>query len=176
LILVVVAQMCFADDRLVRIPYDPETDLPKLASDLGVSEHSVEFHSRCAYVHLTEWAASANLRTIGTCVVALTPDRLIIATWKADQETYVPVFKFQYRDVAQAALSIEGTKYQLQLTTPEGFLAVTTTKYRVPPPGDSSGSATVFKKMTERGVLAAESRGRVDLKQTQFHLIPIRKH
>lgn len=171
MILVLVATACAASDKLVRIPYDPQTDLPKLAGNLEITPENVRFHSRCAYIHLSEWAESAKLKSVATCVVALTKDRLVVVTWNEENDKYTPVFSLSYGDISQAALSVEGTKFQLQITAPIGFLAITTAKYRAPPPGDSSATAEMLEQLREKGVPIADAQGRVELKTPKQFII-----
>ncbi|MDP1655161.1 MAG: hypothetical protein Q8K91_08470 [Hylemonella sp.] len=173
LVLLFAVRVCVADDRLVNIPYNPQTDLPKLAGDLGVSQESVLFHGRCGFIHLNEWIQSVGLQSVQTCVITLTPDQLILSTWKADTSMYVSVFRLGYGDIKQAALSVEGTKYQLQLTTALGFLAITTAKYRAKPPGDSSDAAEILKHLAAKGIVVADSPGRVDLKISTIRVVPL---
>lgn len=173
LFLLFAARVCVADDRLVNIPYDPQTDFPKLAGDLGISQESVLFHGRCGYIHLNEWVQSVGIQSIRTCVILLTQDQLILSSWKTDASMYISVFKLGHGDIKRVALSIEGTKYQLQLTTPLGFLAITTAKYRTKPPGDSSDAMEILKHLTAKGVAVVDSPGRVDFKMPTLRIVPI---
>jgi uncharacterized protein YchJ len=158
LLLFITAKLSYADDNLIRIPYEPSTDLPKLAIDLGINADSVELHSRCAYIHLNEWSATAKTQSINTCVAILTHDNLIFATWKPDSKTYATLISLTYSDMTQIALSIEDSKHQLQLTTSVGLLAITTVNSQ----RESTGAIEFFDQLAVKGITTSDSPGRID--------------
>ena len=162
-IAMLASQLSIAGEKLVNVPYDPASDFSKLAENLGIDRPNVTFHSRCAYFKLNEWVSKAKLESLSTCVVVFVDDRLILATWDADRGAYVPIIDLRSSDISRAALSVEGAKHQLQLRTNVGFLAITTSKYRAPPPGDSSDVVELLRQLDAKGVTAEDSPGRVDL-------------
>jgi len=169
--LLYVSNLCFAGE-LTKIPYDPNTDLSKISADLHVSTQDVLLHTRCAYVQLDAWAPNVPLKSFNTCVLLITKDHVVLSTWNEANGNYSALIDLRYQDISNASLSIEGAKYQLQLTYKLGMIVITTSRYKVPPPGDTSESSIAFELLKSNEVPTSESPGRVEPKMPQFLVVP----
>lgn len=159
---------------LSAIPYDPSTDRGKIASDLGISDGEILLDRRCVFYRTASWIASASSSAFSTCVLVLDPKRIILATFDSSGRRYVPLLTYTYSDIREIALrqddsnrpdlELGGKKYQVQLSTPDGFVSITAYRGKIGDrPMDPRGAVDAFGIMMSKDIPVVESPGRVEL-------------
>jgi hypothetical protein len=154
-----VAQLAGASN-LTRVPYDPATDLPKLSKDIGLTPEQVLLHLRGAYFKLHEWMPSAWMDDLHTCVFIATDDSLLLVHWDPDAQAYKRGIVLRYTDITNAAMSIDGSKHQLQLATPSGYLAISLFQGAR---GDSTPVIAAYDLLKGKKIPVVQSQGRIDV-------------
>jgi hypothetical protein len=165
-----VAQLAGASN-LTKTPYDPATDLPKLSKDIGLAPEKVRLHLRGAYFKLHEWMPSAQIDDLHTCVFIATDDSLLLVHWDPDAQTYKQGIALRYTEITNAAMSIDGSKHQLQLATPSGYLAISLFLYKEGSRSDSTPVVGAYELLKEKKIPVVQSQGRIDVYMPRTTLI-----
>lgn len=164
-------------------PYVPGEGKAELAAELGLSVDEVLVDRRCVYTKTEHWMAQTTVKSMSTCTLVITPNRIILANYDSGQKLHRVDLSFEYPQLTSVALSIQeggdvsldldGRKTQVQFETPQGFVSVSA--WRSPPkvkPFDTRGAEDAFDFIKSKGVPVVESHGRVNVENPKsFHLL-----
>jgi hypothetical protein len=158
-------------------PYVPGQGRQALADELSLPLGEILVDRRCVYTRTDHWIAKVPVKTMSTCTVVATPTKLIIANYDSSSQRHVVDISFDYaqlkavalnaKDGYDAAIEVEGKRFQVQFETDQGFISLTA--WRSPQhvkPYDEQGAKDVFDVVASKGVPVVESKGRVDVFMT----------
>jgi hypothetical protein len=151
--------------NLKTVPFNAETDLPKLSEDLNIPETDILLYAPGQYSQMDGWAPAADLHLYRQMLFILTKNRTIFAVWDEQNNKFKPYYSFRDQDIRDMAL-YDGKPYrQIQLSSSRGFLAVNLLNTKAFMKEDSSDlsqtTLAAFDLLKSRNIRQHPSRGYV---------------